>query len=112
MKLNRHHVNGLEHPLDVEVLCTKCHAAAHGPTWGRGRRLANKVCPICGTTFRPRRARDKLCKSSACLAEMGRRSAEKRWGPRASAIDSTACEPPETGSCRKPPRSRGTACGV
>lgn len=81
--LVRHHKN--RNPMDnspgnVEVLCHSCHNREHGP---ERRTLKPKKCPVCKTTFRPRKARDKLCKNIDCRREYGRRSARRRWGTKA-----------------------------
>lgn len=78
--LQRHHPD-YSQPLLVQVLCQTCHTKAHQEMgdWGKGT-VKPATCTICGKEFQPKRSRRaKIC-SEECRAEMGRRSAEKRWG--------------------------------
>lgn len=63
------------------LLCQKCHVAAHVEKgdWGRGRKLTEKKCPVCGESFRPKKERQVLCGKRQCLQEYGRQNAMKRW---------------------------------
>lgn len=46
-------------------------------SWGRrNRTLCDKVCPHCGTTFKPRRAESKYCSRPCMWANNGGRSAK------------------------------------
>lgn len=81
----RHHVDG--NPTNnlsenIMFLCQKCHVAEHVKegTWGKVKQLTPTKCVICGLLFHPRKTRDKLCKSLLCSKEMGKISAERRWG--------------------------------
>ena len=89
--LQRHHKDGnrLNNSAEnVQILCQECHKNEHMKkgTWGKGRILKNKICVICGKSFRPRRARDKICKNKECLKELGRISALKRWSSKKSQV--------------------------
>jgi len=81
--LQRHHLDGdisNNTEANVEIVCQDCHTASHMElgNWGRGQ-VQEKVCPICGTKFKPKRSRVKLCGSPECHQANGRRSAELRW---------------------------------
>jgi len=78
-QLQRHHPD-LNDALSVVILCQGCHAAEHVRlgTWGQGAK-PTKRCAVCGKGFSDySHVRVKTC-SSACLAELGRRNARKRW---------------------------------
>ena len=79
--VHRHHLdmNPQNNAQDnIRILCVKCHAKAH-VTMEKGRNVRSRPCAICGKTFRPTRSRRGRVCSSACLREMGRQSAAKRW---------------------------------
>jgi hypothetical protein len=67
-------------PENVRTLCARCHRALHiaAGDWGRGT-VQPAQCPICESTFKPKRSRRKLCGRAGCIAESGRRAAERRW---------------------------------
>lgn len=70
--LERHHPD-YSQPTMVDVLCSSCHGLEH-------LELAQVACVICQTMFQPmRERRSVLCSNPACLSEMGRKSAAKRW---------------------------------
>jgi hypothetical protein len=78
-RLQRHHPD-LSDALCVVILCQPCHAAEHvrHGTWGSGPRKP-KTCVVCGKDFSDySHIRAKTC-SRACLSELGRRNARKRW---------------------------------
>ena len=90
-RLQRHHPN-LSRPLEVTVLCQACHASLHikEGTWGQGPR-ETALCVICGKTFLPSDSHlHKTC-GAACLAELGRRNALKRWHPIGGQDGKTEC---------------------
>lgn len=76
-KLERHHKdrNPTNNAIkNISVLCTKCHHQEH-------IRLTPATCVICGKMFQPKRSRrSALCGDTACSKELGKRSAERRWG--------------------------------
>ena len=79
-QLQRHHPN-LQDAESVVILCQRCHAAEHVRlgTWGQGPKKP-KTCVVCGKDFSDySHIRAKTC-SRACLSELGRRNARKRWG--------------------------------
>lgn len=59
---------------NIMILCSTCHAKVHidEGTWGKRKRLKNKVCPICKTEFSPRKYKSKLCKNKKCHREWSR----------------------------------------
>jgi len=95
-QLQRHHPD-LSDALSVVILCQPCHAAEHvrHGTWGNGPRTV-KTCVVCGKDFSDySHIRAKTC-SRACLSELGRRNARKRWDHA-----STDCGDSGTPSSRK-----------
>jgi hypothetical protein len=101
-RLQRHHPDIANRPDHVEVLCQTCHTKADQALgkWGKGAALP-LVCVICGTEHRKAKAR--TC-SGACLAELGRRNALKRWRSASTDLGSW-----ETESC--PNKERRLSCG-
>ena len=100
--LQRHHPN-INDALSVVILCQPCHAKEHVArgTWGIGSKTPN-TCAVCAKEFSDYSdARVKTC-SRACLSELGRRNARKRWD-RAS----TDLEPSATPSSPRSPNSSG-----
>ena len=79
--LQRHHPD-INKPLEVQVLCQRCHTEIHlaDGTWGQGER-AKATCVICGKTFLPLDSHPHKTCSAACLSKLGRQNAMKRWGP-------------------------------
>ena len=74
VKLQRHHPD-YSRPLDVMILCTRCHGLAHHkPPY-------SVTCVVCGREFVPthHRARAKVC-SRECLIERLRQCARDREG--------------------------------
>ena len=71
--LERHHEDYTK-PLDVVILCHQCHMRLH-------YQLPKRACRMCGKMFRPSRTRrNMLCGNPTCLIELGKASAQKRWG--------------------------------
>jgi len=107
--VQRHH-HDLTKPLEVELLCQKCHAKEDVALGKWGYRVrTSKVCPVCAETFQQGRASQRLCGNPECLREMGRRNAYRRW--RAGAPESTDCAPLGTPSFHSKPRPRSGCCG-
>lgn len=105
--LQRHHPDYSE--LDrFEVLCRACHAKADQRD-GYRRTRPEAACVICGQTFTPKCSHPHKTCGEACLSELGRRNAMKRWSskPSSGRRTSTDCEPSETPSSRKSFRSSG-----
>lgn len=83
-RLQRHHKDENPEnnaPANIEILCQRCHKEAHmaSGTWGKGRRLPDKTCPVCMATFRPHKATTLSCGRRGCISELGRRAAGRRW---------------------------------
>jgi hypothetical protein len=79
--LQRHHPD-INDALSVVILCQACHAEEHVRlgTWGLGSKKP-KTCVVCKKVFSVySHTRVKTC-SPACLSELGRRNARKRWHP-------------------------------
>ena len=77
-RLQRHHTD-LQRAESVEILCQTCHVAADFEAGTRKRR-APKTCVVCESVFTEySHSRVKTC-SPACLSELGRQNARKRWG--------------------------------
>jgi len=80
--LQRHHP--IYEPSAVQILCQSCHTALHmaDGTWGKGPKDSSKYirdCVICGRIFQANHSKlGKTC-SRACLSELGRLNASKRW---------------------------------
>jgi len=76
-RLHRHHGNH-QNALYVVILCPQCHADV-GAKIGERRIKKEKICVMCGRSFREySHSRVKTC-GKACLSELGRRNALKRW---------------------------------
>jgi len=93
--LQRHHRNGDKNDNrkeNVVVLCQIHHTLEHMKvkTWGKGRTLNDKVCPVCNEIFRPRKARQVLCGKTQCLSEWSRQAAHKRWSRESQRASRTA----------------------
>lgn len=90
--LQRHH-HSYDDPAAFEILCRTCH-----DKWHAAERLESRMkpCAICGTRFLPDHSKKHKTCSRACLSELGRCNAMKRWGR-----ESTALEPSATPSSRK-----------
>jgi len=89
-RVQRHHED-YEKPEEVRFLCQSCHTKRdmERGIWGnhlkknyRATRFKTpRTCPICGRSFSNyTHSRVKTC-SRACLSELGRRNAMKRWHP-------------------------------
>lgn len=77
--LQRHH-HDYAKPTEVAILCSKCHRDMDHADGTLSERLPKAKCVICGSDFQPKRSRrSTICSSSACLAQLGKLSAEKRW---------------------------------
>jgi hypothetical protein len=78
--LQRHHPDYLR-PEEVIILCQRCHTNIHllFGTWGNGPKTL-RACVICGQDFIPKHSKKGVTCSRACLSELGRRNARKRWG--------------------------------
>jgi hypothetical protein len=76
--LERHHQNYQE-PDRFEVLCQPCHVKADQRD-GTRRRKQPIPCKVCGVQFLPSHSKKHTTCSRQCLAEIGRRNAQKRWG--------------------------------
>lgn len=78
--VQRHHAD-LAKPLEIEFLCQECHVKAdmQAGKWGCGPRKP-KACKVCGREFMPTHSKNHNTCSRACLSEIGRRNAMKRWG--------------------------------
>lgn len=102
--LQRHHADHTK-PLDVEVLCQRCHTTADHAVgmWGKGRKKS-RSCSICAVQFTPRHSTNRTC-SKTCLSELGRRNARKRWS-----TVLTDCGASGTPSCRSRQPSRTECC--
>lgn len=78
VKLERHH-HDHQKPLDVEVLCSRCHTVADQLLGNRPVRQT-KTCMVCSLEFAGyTHSRGKTC-GQACLAKAGATNARKRWG--------------------------------
>ena len=73
------------------ILCGPCHVEADKAA-GFRRTKQQKPCKVCGTMFTPSHSKKHSTCSPACLSEIGRINAMKRW--HASTL--TALEPSET----------------
>lgn len=77
--LDRHH-HDYQQAINVTILCRKCHRR-QDIAEGKQETVPATTCEICHTTFKPkRRRRAKICANPECRAELGKRSARKRWG--------------------------------
>jgi|SRR3990167_8606992 len=90
-RLQRHHED-LAKPLEVIVLCQKCHVSAHMKTgtWG-GRIRLPRLCPICKTWFLPNHSTNKTCASKNCLRELGRKAAARLWKGQSKERECVVC---------------------
>jgi hypothetical protein len=76
-RLTRHH-HDYQQATNVKILCDRCHAKVEQAE-GTRRKAVVKTCILCGNTFaKYTHSRVKTC-SAICLAEIGRRNANKRW---------------------------------
>src|SRR3990167_1446719 len=77
--LQRHHPSYTSS--DFEIVCQTCHTAIHvsDGSWGKGSKRI-KDCAICGKPFVPSHSKKHKTCSAACLSELGRVNAQKRWG--------------------------------
>lgn len=94
--LHRHHkdrdrLNNT--PENIAILCHPCHAKEHAKQgdWGRGN-VPHRPCQICGQVFQSNRTRRGRVCSNACMVEMGKRSAAKRWAGRTKERQCTNCQ--------------------
>ena len=78
-RLERHH-HDYSKPLDVRVLCHRCHMREHARL-NLPRRM--KRCAICPREFLPNHSKNHKTCSRECLSEIGRRNAAKALGPHA-----------------------------
>jgi len=76
--LQRHHRS--PHIWDVDIMCRKHHQAFHvaNGTWGKGKKKM-KPCKNCGTLFMPNHSKKHTTCSDACMKELCRQAAIKRW---------------------------------
>lgn len=75
-RLERHHTD-YQKPLDVQVLCGKCHARTE--QLSGQRRVKKKVsCAVCKKRFFPTHSGGRTC-SRKCLRKIGSVNARKRW---------------------------------
>ena len=84
--LDRHHAD-YSKPEQVTILCRKCHRDEDKSdgTWTPVL-VQSSTCAVCQKPFQPTRSRrSTLCGNPACLSQLGKASAEKRWkaGPTA-----------------------------
>ncbi len=82
--LQHHHKDGNQmnnEVWNIAILCQTHHTAVHMEldSWGKGKTLQLKPCPVCQLPFQPRRATQVLCKQKECHREWGRISALTRW---------------------------------
>jgi len=76
-RVQRHHPD-LSDPLRVEILCEPCHVKADQRD-GTRRTRPMQTCVVCGREFRPKCSHPHKTCGPACLSELGRRLAMKRW---------------------------------
>ena len=87
--LQRHHPDYSD--LDrFEVLCPRCHVLADQRD-GHRKTKQTIPCKICGTMFLPSHSKKHTTCSRACLSEIGRRNAMKRWHPNRVVDGSAEC---------------------
>jgi len=103
-KIERHHPD-YSQPLNVKILCTTCHAAEERHT-GQRKSKAMRECPVCGAHFLYRHSGQRTCARTACLKEIGRRNAEKRWHAHDRTKHCQVC-----GTTFLPKRQRERSCG-
>ena len=116
--VQRHHPD-ITKPLEIVWLCQACHVAADmaDGRWGKGPR-PSKPCKVCGKLFTPSHSKKHNTCSRACLSEIGRRNAMKRWtgvaseppaSPAASRTVWTESVDSETPSCPRWPNGSAGA---
>ena len=76
--LSRHHPD-YSQPYRFEILCRPCHIKADIRD-GHRKSKATRPCAVCKTEFLPSHSKKHKTCSAACLSEIGRLNAEKRWG--------------------------------
>ena len=104
--LERHHADH-QRPLDVVVVCQRCHIKRDQAD-GFRRKKKQRPCAVCAGLFWPGHSTVKTC-SRACLSELGRRNAMKRWISTPSAT--TASDVSGTASFHNKPPSLSSSAG-
>jgi hypothetical protein len=117
-RLQRHHKD-IQLAESVEILCQTCHIEADFQAGTRKRRVP-KTCVVCEAIFTEYSHSRVKCCSPACLSELGRQNARKRWdggianprspeSPTASLSESTDLEPSGTASSPRSPSGSASA---
>lgn len=105
VKLERHH-HDYSKPMDVIVLCCKCHRK-EDQKLGKIISVKKVKCVVCGVVYQPKRSRRSvLCGSSKCRIVYGRSSALRRWTKKDTTRLCECC-----GKIFIPKRSRMVTCG-
>ena len=104
-KFHRHHADHSK-PLEVEILCPKCHAKADQELGNRPVQQP-KACKVCGAMFMPCHSKKHETCSAKCLSQLGRLNAEKRWKGHSRKRNCLNC-----GIEFEPLRSRAATCSA